>query len=136
MVNLSQRISRSDLLIPVPLSWICRSFKPPCFTIIWMFVDLASRLEFKGSTSRISIVFYNCLPVFNKFFQSVGWTLNNFAGCNSIDDMLFQSVDRFGLILTCHFTDFEFLFCIQTFLFFKTSLSTFLVLRLCHSGGK
>ena len=30
--------------IPEPLSWICNSLRPPCFTITWMEVDLASKL--------------------------------------------------------------------------------------------
>lgn len=31
--------------MPVPLSWICRSLSPPSFTVTWMVVDLASRLQ-------------------------------------------------------------------------------------------
>ena len=43
VVNLSQTIAKSSLLIPVPLSWIFSSLRPPSLTVIWIDVDPASK---------------------------------------------------------------------------------------------
>lgn len=46
-------VSLSPTLMPVPLSWICRSFSPPSFTVTWILVDLASRLQHCGQRAHV-----------------------------------------------------------------------------------
>lgn len=46
-------VSLWPTLMPVPLSWICRSFSPPSFTVTWILVDLASRLQHCGQRAHV-----------------------------------------------------------------------------------
>lgn len=57
--------------MPEPLSWICSSLRPPCFTTTWILVDLASKLQqtHKQLSSMTQQHFLECSS--NKYHECI-----------------------------------------------------------------